>query len=402
MRSANTMSARHRHPHLAGYQAAKTTQTLAVTEPSVNPDTGFPIISLRVPIFHGVEFLGCASANITVDVLSRFSRQASGQRRKHHLRRRPQHRQDHSVSDKQKGVRIENGKIKVATLADIDHLEVREAHRQHTLKGADSFVFQSPTNGEDLIAAFANFPGGFGQPWQVITLTPIDDFVGTLKKTNRLMMVVIIGLTMVELFFIFSPLAGCRGRSKTCPATASDPKPQFRCTRAATVEYPGDRETGIGRLAVAHIAEIVLLLRSARCGPPAHQVRHSLDPRRRAAVPHRVLFRSGEFFSHSPKRSRLTTCWSRYRPISRRSRPRSRRKAAPSISSSAMASWLSGMPRLNALTTFYVPAPRRCGRYAAWSASTMPGRRKDGRESHQDRASIAPTSLSAMSGLRTG
>jgi len=58
-------------------------------------------------------------------------------------------------------------------------------------------------NGEDLIAAFANFPVAFGQPWQVITLTPIDDFVGTLKKTNRLMMVVIIGLTMVELFFIY-------------------------------------------------------------------------------------------------------------------------------------------------------------------------------------------------------
>jgi class 3 adenylate cyclase len=54
-----------------------------------------------------------------------------------------------------------------------------------------------------LIAAFANFPGGFGQPWQVITLTPIDDFVGTLKATNRLMMVVIIVLTIIELFFIY-------------------------------------------------------------------------------------------------------------------------------------------------------------------------------------------------------
>jgi class 3 adenylate cyclase len=54
-----------------------------------------------------------------------------------------------------------------------------------------------------LIAAFASFPGGFGQSWQVITLTPIDDFVGTLKATNRLMMIVIIILTMVELFFIY-------------------------------------------------------------------------------------------------------------------------------------------------------------------------------------------------------
>src|SRR5712672_1226034 len=57
---------------LPGYQSAKTTRTLAVTQPSINPDTGFPLISLRIPIFHGVEFLGCASANITVDVLSRF------------------------------------------------------------------------------------------------------------------------------------------------------------------------------------------------------------------------------------------------------------------------------------------------------------------------------------------
>jgi class 3 adenylate cyclase len=37
----------------------------------------------------------------------------------------------------------------------------------------------------------------------MITLTPIDDFVGTLKRTNRLMMFVIIVLTLVELFFIY-------------------------------------------------------------------------------------------------------------------------------------------------------------------------------------------------------
>src|SRR3981081_700845 len=105
--------------------------------------------------------------------------------------------------DKQKGVRIENGALKIATLADIDDPDVREAHRQHARTGANRFAFKSPTNGEDFIAAFTNFPGGFGQPWQVITLTPIDDFVGTLKKTNRLMMTVIIILSMVELFFIY-------------------------------------------------------------------------------------------------------------------------------------------------------------------------------------------------------
>ena len=188
---------------LPGYQAAKITRTLAVTEPSINPDTGFPILSLRVPFFHGVDFLGCASANITMDVLSRFLDKHRTSARTTTLIADRNNGKIIAFPNKQKGVRVENEKLRIATLADIDDPEVREAHRQHARIGTDSFVFRSPTNGEDLMAAFANFPGGFGQPWQVITLTPIDDFVGTLKATNRLMMVIIVVLTAVELFFIY-------------------------------------------------------------------------------------------------------------------------------------------------------------------------------------------------------
>ncbi len=188
---------------LPGYQAAKTTSTLAVTEPSINPDTGFPILSLRVPIFHGVDFLGCASANITVDVMSRFLDKHRASAHSTTLLADRKSQKIIAFPDKRKGVRIENGVLKIATLADVDDPNVREAHRQHALAGTDSFTFRSPENGEELIAAFANFPGGIGQTWQVITLTPIDDFIGTLKATNRLMMLVIIVLTMIELFFIY-------------------------------------------------------------------------------------------------------------------------------------------------------------------------------------------------------
>ena len=189
--------------NLPGYQSAKTTHTLAVTEPSINPDTGSPIISLRIPIFRGVEFVGCASANITVDVLSRFLDKNRVSPGSNTFVADRNNGKIIAFPDKRKGVRIENGALRIASLADIDDPVVREAHRQRNGGGADRFVFQSPTNGEEFVAAFANFPGGFGQPWQVITLTPIDDFVGTLKKTNRLMLVVIVVLTMVELFFIY-------------------------------------------------------------------------------------------------------------------------------------------------------------------------------------------------------
>jgi class 3 adenylate cyclase len=188
---------------LPGYQLAKKTHTLVVVEPSINPDTGFPVIALRIPIFSGAEFLGCASAHITVDVLSRFLDRNRASAGSTTFVADRNNGKIIAFAEKQKGVRIENGALKIATMADVDDPVVREANRQHARTGTDRFVFQSPINGEDLIAAFANFPGGFGQPWQVITLTPIDDFVGTLKRTNRLMMVVIIALTMVELFFIY-------------------------------------------------------------------------------------------------------------------------------------------------------------------------------------------------------
>jgi class 3 adenylate cyclase/ABC-type nitrate/sulfonate/bicarbonate transport system substrate-binding protein len=188
---------------LPGYQAAKITRTLAVTEPSINPDTGFPILFVRVPIYRGVDFLGCATANITVDVLSGFLAKNRASAHSTTLVADRNNGKIIAFPDKQKGVRMENGVLKIATLTDIDDPDVRESHRQHALLGTDSFAFHSPVNGADLIAAFANFPDGFGQPWQVVTLTPIDDFVGTLKATNRLMMVVIIILTMIELIFIY-------------------------------------------------------------------------------------------------------------------------------------------------------------------------------------------------------
>src|SRR6201746_1548328 len=94
---------------LPGYQSAKTTRTLAVTEPSINPDTGFPIISLRVPFFHGVDFLGCASANITMDVLSRFLDRHRASAHSTTLIADRNNGKIIAFPDKQKSVRIEDG-----------------------------------------------------------------------------------------------------------------------------------------------------------------------------------------------------------------------------------------------------------------------------------------------------
>src|SRR5262245_40919100 len=56
-------------PH---YKAAKATGSLVVTDLTINPDTGSPVLSVAFPIARNGQFIGFASANITVDILSRF------------------------------------------------------------------------------------------------------------------------------------------------------------------------------------------------------------------------------------------------------------------------------------------------------------------------------------------
>jgi class 3 adenylate cyclase/ABC-type nitrate/sulfonate/bicarbonate transport system substrate-binding protein len=239
---------------LPGYQAAKTTGTLAVTEPSINPDTGFPILSLRVPIFHGVDFLGCASANITVDVMSRFLDKHRTSAHSTALIADGNNGKIIAFPNKQKGVHIEKGVLKVATLADIDDPDVREAHRQHAISDTDSFVFRSPVNGEELIAAFADFPDGFGQPWQVITLTPVDDFVGTLKATNRLMMVIIIILTVIELIFIYFA-------SRRLSRPVENVSQQLQAIESLHFDVPASRPSSIRE--IARLESAASLLRTS-------------------------------------------------------------------------------------------------------------------------------------------
>jgi class 3 adenylate cyclase/ABC-type nitrate/sulfonate/bicarbonate transport system substrate-binding protein len=239
---------------LPGYLAARTTRTLAVTEPAINPDTGFPILSLRVPIFHSVDFVGCASVNITIDVLSRF---LDEHRTSVHSTTLIADRNNGKIiafPNEKKGVRVENGKLKIATLADIDDPDVREASRQHAGADTASLMFRSPANGEDLIAAFANFPDGFGQPWQVITVTPIDDFVGTLKATNRLIMVVIVILTMIELFFIFFA-------SRRLSQPVENVAEQLQAIESLQFDAPASRPSNIRE--IARLESAAALLRNS-------------------------------------------------------------------------------------------------------------------------------------------
>jgi adenylate cyclase len=187
-------------PH---YQAAKATGSLSATDLSVNPDTGFPVLSLGFPIMRNSDFVGFAAANITVDVLSRF---LDRHRASPHSTTAIVERGGAIIAypDRAKQVQMVDGRLAVARVANIADDDLREAYRLRAqLWVGDNFAFRSASNGQELAASFNRFPEGFPRPWETVILTPTDDFVGPLKAANRQMVAIIALLTVLELVLIY-------------------------------------------------------------------------------------------------------------------------------------------------------------------------------------------------------
>jgi adenylate cyclase len=187
----------------SGYPEAKQSRTLAVAEPQVNVDTGYPIINLRVPILHNGTFIGCAGASITLNVLSQFLATHRASPHSTTIVANPTDGKVIAASDRKKSVRVVDGRLEVARLDNIDDEDAREAYRLQKQTNEDNFQFRSPRDGQELSASFARFPVSFGRHWEAIILTPANDFIGELKRTNRQIVLVIVVLSAVELFLIY-------------------------------------------------------------------------------------------------------------------------------------------------------------------------------------------------------
>jgi adenylate cyclase len=74
-------------------------------------------------------------------------------------------------------------------------------HQRGRRLGRNRFTFDS--QGQEYIAEFAGFPSDFGKDWEVLVVTPTDDFVGGLKETNRKLLWIMAGLALVESVLIY-------------------------------------------------------------------------------------------------------------------------------------------------------------------------------------------------------
>jgi len=182
-------------PH---YVAAKATERLAMSDPFINPDTGYPIMSVGWPVHHKGAFIGFVGVNMTLASISTYLRE---------------HRfSAHSVTvivddqgrviahpDRAASVQIVDGKPQLARVADLADRRIVEA-LQH--KASDHARFTS-ASGEELAVASAPFPAAFGKNWEVVIVAPTADFVGALQTTNRNVFTLLALAVLIELVVIY-------------------------------------------------------------------------------------------------------------------------------------------------------------------------------------------------------
>jgi len=187
-------------PHYIG---ARRWEALSVGEPSINPDTGFRVISLGFPVMRNDRFIGFVGANMTLSDMSDYL-------------------QSNLISDNSitiiydvEGNLIASSDFSLlhatgkdgltARLADLDNASVRESYQLRHRARAASHVFED-TTGRQLSIREMPFPDRFGKDWRVLTIAPTEDFVGELIRTNR-EMAMITGLLVALLTAIILLLA---------------------------------------------------------------------------------------------------------------------------------------------------------------------------------------------------
>ncbi|HEY4056838.1 MAG TPA: adenylate/guanylate cyclase domain-containing protein [Kofleriaceae bacterium] len=183
---------------LPQYVGAKARDGLAVADPNINPDTGFPIMSIGWPVHQDGKFIGFVGANMTLSALSTYLRENKFSPNSvtvivddaGHVIAHP---------DPAASVHVTAGKTQLAMVADLADKRVAEAlaHR----KGAH-FRFRS-SSGEELAVATEPFPTAFGKNWEVVIVAPTADFVGTLESTNRNVFAMLAIALAVELVVIY-------------------------------------------------------------------------------------------------------------------------------------------------------------------------------------------------------
>jgi adenylate cyclase len=158
------------------YQDAVQRQSLTVSDVHAFVSSGEPGISVATPATVQGRVLGVFTVDLTLHTLSRYLSD-----------NRVTPNSITTMLDGRAGV-VAHSELGRGVGPNGGDARVAAAMGERLRSGKDRFVFTAGPDNTEYIATFAPFPPDFNKPWELLVITPTDDFVGLVRSTNRDMM----------------------------------------------------------------------------------------------------------------------------------------------------------------------------------------------------------------------
>ena len=181
------------------YVNAKKYRQLSISEPSINPDTGYPVVSLGMPIISNGKFIGFVGSNLTLNNLSSFLVENKISKRSITLIAKengeiiaqPYDIKNQQSKDQKKSTFLQGNKNPL----------IRESFEKYEQGAGNDFRFRA-SNGMELTVSFVDIPDKFDQNWKLVFIAPTEDFIGHLRRTKYIIAITIAFLLLLLLLLI--------------------------------------------------------------------------------------------------------------------------------------------------------------------------------------------------------
>jgi adenylate cyclase len=183
------------------YVETQDRRAASVSSPFVNIDTGGTLVAVGYPIERDGVFMGAAQATITLASLSAYlnAHRASANATTV-IANKLGAVIAHPVASK--GARRGDGRLLVSTVQELDDPPVVAAVRERARRGESRFTFAGP-DGKEYAALFSSLPDSAAWGWETIVVAPTDDFIGGLRRTSELLILVMLGVGLIECVLIY-------------------------------------------------------------------------------------------------------------------------------------------------------------------------------------------------------
>lgn len=186
------------------FKDAMERKDLVISNPYIYATTGLPGITIAMPFYAGDRLAGVLAIDILLDSLSQY------------LATRPV--SAHSISlivdndglivahpDTRQALKREaSGSLTRVRLNELADPLPALAFAMRSEKKKNQFTFRHGSSGEEYVAMFSPFPAGFGKPWEVVIVAPLDDFVGDWKDNNRKLLIFGLGAILLQVLLIYA------------------------------------------------------------------------------------------------------------------------------------------------------------------------------------------------------